>query len=78
MQYITRKRNIGFILFGLAGVNLITLVITLAIFPPLWERLGMPLAARRIGIATVLVTTLTIIVIMVCAGIIVLIKFRKE
>ncbi|MFX0002860.1 MAG: hypothetical protein ACFFAA_02655 [Promethearchaeota archaeon] len=73
-----KKKYVGFILFGLAGVNFITLAITLVIFPPLWERLGMPLEARRIGIATVLVITLTIIAIMVCAGIIVIIKFRKE
>ncbi|MFX1379318.1 MAG: hypothetical protein ACFFA4_09500 [Promethearchaeota archaeon] len=73
-----KKKNIGFILFGVAGLNIITLVIILAIFPSLWERLGMPLAARRIGIATVLVTTLSVVAVMVCAGIIVLIKFRKE
>jgi hypothetical protein len=73
-----KKRNIGFILFGVAGANFITLAITIAIIPSLWESMGMPLAARRIGVATVLVITLTVIAIMICAGIIVLIKFRKE
>ncbi|MFX0006908.1 MAG: hypothetical protein ACFFA7_04210 [Promethearchaeota archaeon] len=70
-----KKRNIGFILFGVAGVNLITLAISLLVFPRLYTQLGMPLAAVRIAMATILITSLVVISVLVCAGIIVLIKF---
>ncbi len=70
-----KKRNIGFILFGVAGANLITLAISLVIFPTLYEQLGMPVTAARIGIATMFVSSIAIISVLVCAGIIVLIKF---
>ncbi len=70
-----KRRNIGFILFGVAGANLITLVITLVVFPMLYAQLGMPLPAIRIAKATILITTLLAMAALVCAGIIVLIKF---
>ena len=73
-----KKRNIGFILFGLAGVNLVTLTISLLIFPKLYERLGMPLTTTRIGIATMLITSIILISVLIFAGIIVLIKFWKK
>ncbi len=70
-----KKRNIGFILFGVAGANLVTLAISLIVFPILYQQLGMPLAAVRIAIATILITSIIVISVLVCAGIIVLIKF---
>jgi len=70
-----KKRNIGFILFGVAGGNLITLVVSIVIFPTLYARLGMPITAARVGIATMFITSLITISVLVCAGIIVLIKF---
>ena len=73
-----KKRNIGLILFGLAGVNLVTLTISLLIFPKLYERLGMPLTTTRIGIATMLITSIILISVLIFAGIIVLIKFWKK
>ncbi|MFX0145576.1 MAG: hypothetical protein ACFE9C_16040, partial [Candidatus Hodarchaeota archaeon] len=73
--YLMKKRNIGFILFGVAGANLITLAISIIIFPVLYERLGMPITAARIGISTIFITSLVTISILVVVGIIVLIKF---
>ncbi|MDX1797550.1 MAG: hypothetical protein R3255_02770 [Candidatus Lokiarchaeia archaeon] len=70
-----KKRNIGFILFGVAGANLITLPILLIVFPRLYALQGMPLAAIRIAMATVLIVGLIPVIALLCAGIIVLIKF---
>jgi hypothetical protein len=73
-----KKRNIGFILFGVAGGNLVTVAVYLVVFPVLYARLGMPLTAVRVGIATMLITSLITISVLVCAGIIVLIKFWNK
>jgi hypothetical protein len=73
-----KKRNIGFILFGVAGVNLITLPLSLIIFPRLYALQGMPLAAIRIAIATILIVGLIAASVLVCAGIIVIIKFWNK
>ncbi|MFX0022987.1 MAG: hypothetical protein ACFE9S_11735 [Candidatus Hermodarchaeota archaeon] len=70
-----KKRNIGFILFGVAGVNLITLAITLVVFPGLYAQLGMPSAAIRIAMTSILISSLVAMAALVCAGIIVIIKF---
>jgi hypothetical protein len=70
-----KKRNIGFILFGVAGANLITLPILLIVFPRLYALQGMPLAAIRIAMATILIVGLIPVIALLCAGIIVLIKF---
>jgi len=73
-----RKRNIAFILFGVAAMNIITLPIILFAYRPLYERLGMPLYAMNIAFRSITITTLIIGSILFCAGIIVFFKFRKE
>lgn len=73
-----KKKNIAFILFGLAASNLIAIPITMIVFPRLWERLGMPDTASRIGIATSVGVGLTVAFALIVAGIIVYIKFRNE
>jgi hypothetical protein len=70
-----KKRNIGFILFGVAGVNLITLPILLVVFPRLYSQLGMPSAAIRIAMVSILISSLVGMTVLICAGIIILIKF---
>jgi hypothetical protein len=70
-----KKRNIGFILFGMAGVNLITLPLLLVVFPRLYSQLGMPSTAIRIAMASILISSLVAMTALICAGIIVLIKF---
>lgn len=72
-----KKRSIGFILFAIAGVNLITLPIALIIYPPYYERIGMPAEVSRMALNLIFVSTIIVVSILVCAGIIVIIKFRK-
>ena len=38
-----KKKNIGFILFGVAGGELISILALLFIFPAIYERIGIPL-----------------------------------
>jgi hypothetical protein len=73
-----KKRNIGFILFGVAGANLITLPILLIVFPRLYALQGMPSTAIRIAMATVLIIGLIPVIALLCAGIIVLIKYWNK
>ena len=73
-----KKKNIAFILWGLAASNLISIPITLMVLPPLWERIEMPLTARRISITISLVVGLIASIGLFIAGLIVYMKFRKE
>ena len=40
-----KKKNIGFILFGAAGGELLSVFISLSIFPRLYEQIGIPTSA---------------------------------
>lgn len=73
-----KKKNIAFILFAIAASNLLSIPISLMVFPPLWERMEMPLIARRISITISLVVGLIASIGLFIAGLIVYIKFRKE
>jgi hypothetical protein len=70
-----KKRNIDHILFGVAGDNLITLAVSLVMFPALYARLGIIITAARIGISTMFVSSLITISALVLTEVIVLIKF---
>ncbi|MHA2281846.1 MAG: hypothetical protein ACXAC5_13465 [Promethearchaeota archaeon] len=76
-----KKKNIAFILFAVAGVNLLTLLFLPLIFTSLFE------LYETIGISSTLPTLLPImialtsiipIVVLVVVGIIIYIKFRNE
>ena len=73
-----KKKNIAFILFGVAGINMLTLPIILLIYGPLYERVGIISNLKDIIFAAISITTLTIGSIIILAGVIVYIKFRKE
>ncbi|MGB5909773.1 MAG: hypothetical protein WBH31_01130 [Promethearchaeia archaeon] len=69
-----KKRNVGFILFGVAGANLITSTITFLIYSQRYEHVPQ---LRIIYELTYKISFIPAF-ILVCAGVIVLIKFRKE
>ncbi|TET57810.1 MAG: hypothetical protein E3J52_09670 [Promethearchaeota archaeon] len=73
-----KKKNIGFILFGAAGGELLSIFYSLFMFPRLYERIGMPTSVSRIAIISILAISIVVSIVLVCAGVIVLIKFRKE
>lgn len=69
-----KKRNVGFILFGVAGANLITSTITYFIYSRRYEYIPQ----LRMIYEIVYKISFIPAIILVCAGVIVLIKFRKE
>ena len=73
-----KKRNIGFILFGVAGANLIGSTITYFLNVWRYEYMGGLPSQLRILYDLVYKISLIPVIILVCAGVIVLIKFRKE
>ena len=72
-----KKKNIAFILFGVAGMNMVTLPILLLIYGPIYERAGIPSNLKDMIFMAMIITTLTIGSIMIIAGIIVYFKFRR-
>lgn len=73
-----KKKNIGFIVFGLAGIELISMLISLAVFPRLYERMDMPARAIKVAMISIVVISVVVCVVMICVGVILLIKFRNE
>ncbi|MCK4371193.1 MAG: hypothetical protein KAV01_07655 [Candidatus Lokiarchaeota archaeon] len=73
-----KKKNIGFILFGAAGGELLSIFAYLFMFPRLYEQTGVPTSVLRIVIISLLTVSIVVSIVLVCAGVIVLIKFRKE
>ncbi len=71
-----KKKNIGFILFGVAGVELIYSLAALFIFPGIYERMGIPLTP--IMDRLLLIISLISFFILIIVGVILLIKFRNE
>ncbi|NHJ19685.1 MAG: hypothetical protein EAX91_01990 [Candidatus Lokiarchaeota archaeon] len=72
-----RKRNIAFILFAVAGVNLLTLPILILIYTPLFAQLGLPSTVVNRVMMTVAISGVIPAIALIIAGIIVLIKFRN-
>lgn len=71
-----KKKNISFILWGIAAVNLLSIVVNTFIFPEIYENLGVPqtpVMDRIIFIVSVVTFCVLIIV-----GIILRIVFRNE
>jgi len=73
-----KKKNVGFILFGVAGGELVTMLISLIIYPHLYEQMDMPTRLSKVAITSIVVTGIVASVILVCVGLILLIKFREE
>lgn len=73
-----KKKNIGFILFGVAGVEIISALTLMFVFPQLYERLGITTHYTNIIFRIVSITSLITVVILIVVGIILLIIFRNE
>jgi len=73
-----KKKNIGFILFGVAGVELVSMLISLVVFPRLYERMDMPTKLIKVVLTNILVVSIVVSVILVCVGLVLIIKFREE
>ncbi len=73
-----KKKNIGFILFGVAGGELVSMLISLVVFPRLYEQMDMPTKLIKVVMTNILVVSIVASVILVCVGVILLIKFREE
>ncbi|MFX0136327.1 MAG: hypothetical protein ACFFDN_21985 [Candidatus Hodarchaeota archaeon] len=73
-----RKRNIGFILFAVAGVDVILAIISLTILAPFYRMTGVPENQARITISILFISNIIVAIALFCAGVIVLIKFRKQ
>ena len=73
-----RKRNIGFILFGVAGVNLILALLSQTILDPLFRMADVPPNQARITISILFISNIVAAIALICAGVIVLIKFHKH
>ncbi|MFX0042357.1 MAG: hypothetical protein ACFE8L_05560 [Candidatus Hodarchaeota archaeon] len=73
-----KKKNIGFILFGVAGIELVSMLISLVAFPRLYEQMEMPTRAIKAAITSIVVISVVATVILVSVGVILLIKFREE
>ncbi|MFX1365283.1 MAG: hypothetical protein ACFFCE_17025 [Promethearchaeota archaeon] len=73
-----KKKNIGFILLGVAGADLIYGLVSLFIFPQIYERIGIPTNQIKIIQRISLIISLVSILALVIVGIILLIKFRNE
>ena len=71
-----KKKNIGFILFGVAGGELISILALLFIFPAIYERIGIPLTPTMDMI--LLIISLVTFFILIIVGVILLIKFRNQ
>ena len=72
-----KKKNIGFILFGLAGSEIITGLITLFVFLWINERLGIPISQLEIISGIILIFSITIS-IPIIVGLILVIKYHNE
>ncbi|MFX0018755.1 MAG: hypothetical protein ACFFAK_17500 [Promethearchaeota archaeon] len=73
-----RKRNIGFILFGIAGVDLILAVISQTLLDPFFRMADVPPNQARFTISILFISNIIAAIALICAGLIVLIKFRKQ
>ena len=73
-----KKKNIGFILFGVAGGELVSMLISLVVFPRLYEQMDMPKKLIKVVMTNILVVSIVASVILVCVGLILIIKFRED
>ena len=73
-----KKKNIGFILFGVAGMELLSILYLLTIIPYYHKRADIPAKVTKISIASGLITSIVVSIVLVCVGLILLIKFREE
>ena len=72
------KRFVAYILFGVAGLESVTLPLTLVRLLPLYGQTGMPSNVVRMAIMSTIIVTLTIALIIFCVGVYILIKTRKN
>ncbi|MCK4687539.1 MAG: hypothetical protein KAT66_05370 [Candidatus Lokiarchaeota archaeon] len=65
-------------MFGVAGGELVSMLISLVVFPRLYEQMDMPKKLIKVVMINILVVSIVASVILVCVGVILLIKFREE
>lgn len=73
-----KKKNIGYILFGVAGIELVSMLTSLVMFPQLYERMDMPTRVIKMAMTSILVISIVVSLVLICVGVILLIKFREE
>ena len=73
-----KKKNIGFILFGSAGMELISAFIAFFVIIPMYETLEIPTYQLEIIYIIALIFGITSISILVIIGLILVIKYRNE
>ncbi|MFX1320514.1 MAG: hypothetical protein ACFFAQ_02610 [Promethearchaeota archaeon] len=73
-----KKKNIGFILLGVAGMEIVFTLISLTVAPHVFEQMEWP--TKRIKFITIsyLIIGIVITIVLVCIGLILIIKFREE
>jgi len=67
---MNKKKNIGFIIFGVASAKLISSLAMLFIFPAIYERMGIPL--------TPIMYIIILIISLISASILIFVLFRKS
>ena len=72
------KRFVAYILFGLAAMDTVALPLTILGFRPLYELPGVPPNFIRMAFMFVIISVLVIDLILICVGIIILIKSKKK
>ncbi|MHA2430990.1 MAG: hypothetical protein ACXACC_08155 [Promethearchaeota archaeon] len=73
-----RKRSISFILFAVAGLNLILALLSQTILDPLFRMTEVPPNQAEITKFILFVSNIITAIALTCAGVIILIKFRKK
>ncbi len=73
-----KKKNIGFILLGVAGMEIVFTLISLTVSPHLFEQMEWPTKRIKAIIISYLVIGIVISVVLVCVGLILILKFREE
>jgi hypothetical protein len=72
------KKKIAYILFGVAGINLVTVPIVLVLMNLYYQTLDLPQNYKNIVLTTFTIMGPAVAVVFLIAGIIVYFKFRKE
>jgi len=73
-----KKKNVGFILFGVAGMELLSILYLLTVIPYYHKRADISTKVTRITIGAGLITSIIVSIVLVCVGVILLIKYREE
>ncbi|MFX0077352.1 MAG: hypothetical protein ACFE96_18065 [Candidatus Hermodarchaeota archaeon] len=73
-----KKKKIAYILFGVAGIDLVMTPIVLVLMNLYFQTLDLPQNYKNIVLSTFTIITPVVAAIFIIAGIIIYFKFRKE